>query len=151
MKNIFVGFTVIIAMLIVAVSGCGGAGTTSSAPAISTSTATSSSSATEIGPTHLVFITQPGGAKAGQAFTTQPVVAVQDGNGNIVTSALARVSLVLQTSGDAELSGTTAVVAVKGVATFTDLSINKAGAGFTLKAAAVQNASAVSAAFDVAP
>lgn len=106
MKNtLIVGFTVMIALLAIAVSGCGGAGTTSNAPSVPTSAVPSPASAAAIGPTQLVFTTQPGGAKAGQVFTTQPVVAVEDSNGNVVTNALARVNLLLNSTGNGELWG----------------------------------------------
>src|SRR5207247_9345195 len=49
----------------------------------------------------------------------------------------------------AALSGTTTAAAVAGVATFGDLSLNRAGTGYTLTAAATGVASGTSAAFDV--
>ncbi|MFC2003899.1 emp24/gp25L/p24 family protein [Chloroflexota bacterium] len=68
--------------------------------------------------TKLVFTTSPSGATAGVAFSTQPVVTVQDGNGNKMTDSSAEVTVAITedtgTSG-AILSGTTTVSAVNGV------------------------------------
>ena len=43
--------------------------------------------------TKLVYTTQPGSATEGYSFNTQPVVTVQDGLGNTVTSSTAQVTL----------------------------------------------------------
>ena len=66
----------------------------------------------------VAFTIQPGGAtSSGGAFAVQPKVAVEDANGNVVTSASATVALTLQGSGT--LGGcTTGVATVSGVATF---------------------------------
>src|SRR5205807_5727304 len=53
--------------------------------------------------------------------------------------------------GGATLSGTTPVAAVSGVATFFDLSVDKAGTGYTLTASASGVPSVTSTAFDVTP
>ncbi len=50
----------------------------------------------------VVFLVQPGGAVAGSPFLTQPVVAVEDSNGNIVTNDLSPLKL---SSPDGTLSG----------------------------------------------
>jgi hypothetical protein len=134
-----------------------GGSTTSSTISSSTSATTSASippsstSVPAVVPSKFVFSTQPGGAKAGQLFTTQPVVTIVDENGKVLTNALARVTLLLNATNNASISGTTAVVAVNGVAAFTDLSIDTAGTGYTLKAIAVQITSALSNPFDVSP
>src|SRR5207249_1986474 len=49
------------------------------------------------------------------------------------------------------LSGTTTVAAVNGVATFSTLSLNRAGAGYTLTASATGLTSATSNAFNISP
>ncbi len=56
------------------------------------------------------------------AFATQPVVQVQDVNGNLVASSTVQVTAGVQ-SGTGALNGTTTVSAVAGVATFTNLSV----------------------------
>jgi hypothetical protein len=77
-------------------------------------------------PAQLVVTTQPSGAVSGAAFTTQPVVAIRDANGNL-TSSTAAVTATLF-SGTGALLGTASVNAVSGVATFTNLQINVTGA-----------------------
>ena len=102
----------------------------------------------------LTFSQQPAGVTAGFAFTKQPVIAVEDANGNTVSDSTASVTLTI-TSGTgangAILSGTTTVNAVDGVAAFDGLSINLAGSGYTLTATSSGLASATSDAFDVIP
>ncbi len=103
--------------------------------------------------TKLVIATQPSGAVPGAPFTTQPVVEVQDATGNTVTASTAAVTLAITaatgTSG-AVLAGTTTVSAVSGVATFSDLSIDLVGAGYTLTATSGVLTLATSSAFGVA-
>ncbi|MCB9893030.1 MAG: hypothetical protein H6839_01110 [Planctomycetes bacterium] len=86
--------------------------------------------------TQLVLVTQPAGAAPGVAFTTQPVVQVQDSTGALVSSdnstqVTVSITAATGTSG-AVLSGTTTVTAVNGVVTFSGLSIDLAGSGYTL-------------------
>jgi 5-hydroxyisourate hydrolase-like protein (transthyretin family) len=88
--------------------------------------------------TKLVFTTQPGGGTGGTAWTTQPVVTLEDADGNTVTGTAQNVTLAIQNNAGpgGVLSGTTtvAVNTSTGVATFSGLSINKAGTGYTLTA-----------------
>jgi len=87
--------------------------------------------------TQLVFTTQPGGGTAGTAWATQPAVTLEDAGGNVVTSTAQSVTLAIQNNpGGGTLSGTAtaAVNTSTGVATFSGLSINKAGNGYTLTA-----------------
>ena len=85
--------------------------------------------------TKLAFSVQPGGAVAGSNLIPQPVVSVQDAQGNLVASDnTTTVTLILTGSpSGAILSGTSNVTAVSGNATFNGLKINKAGA-YTLTA-----------------
>jgi hypothetical protein len=94
----------------------------------------------------LHFFTQPGDANPGQIITgtdfdpTGPAVAVEvvDGAGNRVTSATPTITVALD-GGPGSLSGTKAVAATNGLASFGDLSIDTPGtyhlvasaAGFT--------------------
>jgi hypothetical protein len=105
----------------------------------------------------LVFTTQPGGATAGAAFGTQPVVRSRDPYGNDSTVGLpaSRIVTVALTSGTGPLQGTAMLdigtgAATPGEATFTNLRIDSAGAGKVLTASASYLASAVSDSFAVA-
>ncbi len=101
--------------------------------------------------TRLAFTTQPTTTTAGQTVTPAVRVAVQDADGNTVTTADDPVTLTLNSNGTAAtLSGTTTANASGGVATFADLGIDKPGT-FTLAAAAPTLTSATSAAFDITP
>lgn len=75
----------------------------------------------------LKFSTQPSGGVAGVVWGTQPVVEIQDIAGNRVTSAAGTVAVALQT-GSGSLLGTTTAVAASGIATFSNLKMNEAGA-----------------------
>ncbi|MCX6992855.1 MAG: hypothetical protein NT011_06900, partial [Kiritimatiellaeota bacterium] len=77
--------------------------------------------------TKVAFTTEPSASTvAGVAFARQPVVTIQDANGNTVTTATDQVILTKKT-GTGSLNGTVAMDAVAGVATFTDISISLAG------------------------
>ncbi|MBY0490953.1 MAG: Ig-like domain-containing protein [Gemmatimonadaceae bacterium] len=117
---------------------------TTTAPALS---ATSNSFSVAAGaPTQLAVTTQPAGAVSASPFTTQPVVAVRDADGNVTTST-ASVTVAIA-SGSGVLSGTTTVTAVNGVATFTNLTITGTGA-HTLTFTSAGLTSATSASFSV--
>jgi hypothetical protein len=79
-------------------------------------------------------------------------VTAQDNLGNTVTSFTGNVTVGLGANpGAGTLSGTTTVSAVAGVATFATLSIDKAGTGYTLDAAAGALGTTVSTAFTIGP
>ncbi len=100
--------------------------------------------------TKLSFTVQPSSATAGAGIA--PAVAIQDASGNTVTSATGAVTVALGANpGGGTLSGTTTVNPVNGVASFSGLSINKAGAGYTLVASSIPLTSATSAAFTITP
>ena len=62
-------------------------------------------------------------------------MSVEDANGNLVTTDTSSVTIAIGTNpGSGTLGGTLTVAAVNGVATFSNLSINKAGTGYTLTA-----------------
>jgi hypothetical protein len=103
-------------------------------------------------PAQLVFTTQPGGATAGLAFSTQPVVTIEDTDGNTVTTDTSTVSLAITsgtgTSG-AVLSGCTATTTA-GVASFSGCKIDTTGTSYTLTATdSSDSLSTTSSAFDV--
>jgi hypothetical protein len=101
--------------------------------------------------TKLVFGTQPSTATAGAAITPAVTVQVQDANSNVVTTSTATIAVTLGNPGTATLSGTTTLPAVNGVATFSNLSVNKSGTGYTLVASSAPLTSATSASFVVNP
>src|SRR5574341_758746 len=102
--------------------------------------------------TTLVFAVQPAGATGGRPFTTQPVIRVVDADGAIVRSARAVVTIGLAVNpAGGTLGGTLTLTATGGVATFTDLALDKVGSGYTLAALAEGLAPASSAAFAVSP
>src|SRR6266516_4352386 len=98
----------------------------------------------------LVFTVQPSTAAAGAAITPAVQVAVQDAQGNTVTTATTSITVAIGANpASGTLSGTTTVAAVSGVATFSNLSIDKAGTGYTLTASATGLTGATSSAFNV--
>jgi hypothetical protein len=97
----------------------------------------------------LAFTTQPTSAAAGATLSPAPVVELRDQFGNHVNGTNA-VTLAIGTNpGGGTLSGTTTVNAVNGVATFSTVSLDRAGTGYTLTAAASGLSSATSNAFDI--
>ena len=112
----------------------------------------SSASFTVAGPaTKLVVTTSPSNSTGSAAFTTQPIVKVQDAVGDVVTNAVSSVTLSIS-SGSGTLTCTTnPVTAVAGVATFAGCKITLGTAGsFTLSAAAGGLTSGASSSFTVA-
>ena len=101
----------------------------------------------------LVFRVQPTNTTAGVAITPAVAVAIQDASGNIITSATGVVTIGWG-KGSGVLSGTTSLNAVNGVASFQDLSIERADADYSLVAVAMVSptlTSAPSASFAVVP
>jgi len=109
-----------------------------------------------VGPTTMGFVTQPSTTAPGNSMSPAVQVALVDSTGQPVRSftGLIRVSIGHDGSAlqNATLSGATAVVAVAGVATFSDLRIDQIGIGYTLRAASATGSPAgQSAAFDIGP
>ena len=95
--------------------------------------ATSGSIVVSTGPANqLAFTSEPGGATGGTAFTTQPVVTVEDAGGNAVTDDATVPTLTL-TTGPGTLSGCSPSTAA-GVTTDTGCTIDAANAGDVLTA-----------------
>jgi alpha-tubulin suppressor-like RCC1 family protein len=100
--------------------------------------------------TSLAFKVQPSGAEGSIAISPPPQVAILDQFQNTDTTAALAVTVALGANpGGATLVGTTTVTAVAGVATFTDVRIDRPAAGYTLTASASNLAIAASASFDV--
>jgi hypothetical protein len=107
----------------------------------------------------LEFTTNPGGGSSGVPFAVQPAVTLEDAYGNPVLNVAQSVTLAIQNNAGpgGTLSGTksTAVNLTTGRATFSDLSIDKAGNGYTLTATgstvSTTAGTVVSAQFSVGP
>src|SRR5438552_6865262 len=98
----------------------------------------------------LVFTAQPSNAGAGAANSPATQVAVQDAQGNTVTTATISITLAIGTNpASGTLAGTKTVAAVNGVATFSTLSLNVVGTGYTLTAASTGLTGATSTAFNI--
>lgn len=100
--------------------------------------------------TRLVFVVQPGATQAGSAIAPAVQVAARDSAGNTITTYSGTITITIGTNpGGGTLSGTTAVAAANGVATFGNLRIDRVGNGYTLTAAATGLTGATSSAFNV--
>src|SRR5437762_8092530 len=77
-------------------------------------------------------------------------VTARDASGNTVTSYTGLITVAIGANpGGGTLAGTTSVNAVSGVATFSTLSINNAGTGYTLVASASGLTGATSTSFNI--
>jgi len=98
----------------------------------------------------LAFRVQPSSVTAGSIMTPAVQVQVQDTLGHVDSSFTASVTVVIGTNPlGGRLSGTLSVAPVNGVALFGDLTIDKAGTGYTLNATTSGATGASSASFDV--
>ena len=99
--------------------------------------------------TQLAFTAQPTATTAGATIAAIEVTA-QDAGGNTVTTFTGDVTLAIGTNpGSGTLSGTATATAVAGVATFSTLSIDKSGTGYTLAASAAGFSGATSGSFNI--
>jgi len=100
--------------------------------------------------TKVGFTAQPSNAAVGAAITPAAKVSVQDASGNPVTSSTAPITIAIgNNSGGATLGGTTTQNAASGVATFSDLTLDKSGMAYTLSASSSGLTSAASGAFNL--
>ena len=113
---------------------------------------TSASFALTIGtPARLEITQEPTDRTATEAFSPPITVAIRDGGGSTVPDATDNVTIeILANPTGAVLAGPTTVAAVSGVATFSGLSIAKAGTGYTLRVTSGALESDTSVAFTVA-
>lgn len=103
--------------------------------------------------THLVFTAQPGDGVPGVALDQQPVVEIRDVDGLVVDDDTTEVSLALvpDEGGPGALT-CTPVVAVDGVAEFTDCAVDALGLGYQLVATSNPALTeATSESFDILP
>jgi len=92
----------------------------------------------------------PASVVAGDAFELQ--VSVEDSIGNLDTTFHGSVTLTLANNpGGGSLGGTLTVTAVDGVATFSGLTLDLAGSGYTLEATATGLTAATTNSFNVVP
>ena len=116
------------------------AGTDYTLTAMATGLTSATSAAFDVTPgtaVRLAVTAQPSAVTAGVVMDPAVQVAVQDSFANTTASWIANVSLAITTgsgTAGAVLSGTRTRAPANGVATFTDLAINKAGNGYTLTA-----------------
>lgn len=102
--------------------------------------------------THLVFTAQPVSTPATQAMASSVIVQAEDGVGAVDTGYSAVITLSFSANpGGATLSGNFSVNAVNGVATFSNLTLDKADTGYVLVATSGSLTSANSAKFTVTP
>src|SRR5205807_1075140 len=100
--------------------------------------------------TALVFSVQPTNTVAGATITPAVQLTAQDASGNTATGFTGNITVAIGTNpGGGTLSGTATVAASGGVATFSGLSINKAGTGYSLTATGA--GSATSTVFNITP
>jgi hypothetical protein len=104
--------------------------------------------------TQLAFTVEPGTTTSNRQITPAVKVSAVDGSGNVATNYTGNVTVVL-TAGSgtagATLIGTTSVAAVKGVAMFSTLAVDKPGDGYTLTATTSDLSGATSSAFSITP
>jgi hypothetical protein len=98
----------------------------------------------------LAFVQQPASVATGSSISPAVTVAVEDAFGNVVTTATDLVTVAIGTNpSGGTLGGTAAENAVNGIASFSNLSINKTGDGYALTAKTTGLTSATSSTFSV--
>ncbi len=101
---------------------------------------------------HLAFSAQPSSAVAGGTITPPVQVSVEDPDGVVILTDSSNVKVAIWANpGNGTLLGTLTQAAVKGVATFGNLSISNAGTGYTLMASDGSYAGATSSSFSITP
>ncbi len=96
----------------------------------------------------LAFAVQPASGTAGQTLPAAKV-AVQDAAGNLCAAPTTITLALANNAGGGTLSGTLTASTVDGIATFSSLSLDKVGTGYTLQATAAGLTSATSAGLDI--
>ncbi len=130
-------------------SAAGAQSVTLTAAGLSGSPITVNATALAVVATKLVLTTAP---VSGLAGSVVPAVAVtaQDALGNTVSTFAGDVSVAIGANpGGSTLGGTTTVTAVNGVATFSNLSLNRPGTGYTFLFSSSTLSSVASAAFNI--
>jgi hypothetical protein len=103
-------------------------------------------------PIRVVFLTNPSNAVANSPIPGSIDIGIMDGTGTVRNDATSEVTITIGNNpGGATLSGMTTLNAVHGIASFTNLTLNQAGTGYTLVAASSGLAPDTSSAFNVTP
>jgi len=128
-----------------------GVGYTLNATATGLTLATSASFNITATPTQLIITQEPTNTYNGSNITPAITVEIRDAANNLVASATDTLNVAISTdpSGSATLSGTSSVAAIGGVATFSNLKIDKLGTGFVLTFSSGSLTSAVSSTFNI--
>jgi len=102
---------------------------------------------------HLVFLQQPTTpTTAGVTISPSITVEVEDSSNNVATGDTSSVTIAIGTNaGGGTLSGTKTIQVSGGIATFSTLSIDKAGSGYTLVATDGSLTQATSNPFTISP
>ena len=99
---------------------------------------------------HWVITTQPTASTVAGVTIGTVVATLQDAANATVTSYNGTAAIAIGTNpGTSTLSGTATVGAVNGVATFSGLSLNKIGTGYTLVASGASATTATTTAFNI--
>jgi hypothetical protein len=102
--------------------------------------------------THLVFTVQPQTTQATVAMAASVIVQAEDGVGQVDTGYNAVITLALSSNPDtATLGGNFSVNAINGVATLSNLTVDKADTGYVLTATSGSLTPAVSVKFTITP
>ncbi len=100
--------------------------------------------------TQLAFTAQPSNTAAGATISPAVQVTAQNAQGATVTSFTGNITVAIGTNpAGGTLSGTATVAAVSGVASFSTLSIDNAGTGYTLQGTSGSLTAATSLSFNV--
>ena len=128
-----------------------GSGYQLTAAAAGVTSATSAAFAIHAGlASQLAFTVEPSTATAGSTITPQVEVTARDALGNVADAFTGAIVVAIGSNpSGGNLLGTTSVAASGGVASFADLMLDSAGAGYTLTATASGITGATSLAFDV--
>jgi hypothetical protein len=113
--------------------------------------ATSTAFNVTVGPAaKIAFLTQPTSTVAGQSITPSVQVEIRDAGGNRVNVNSSVTVAIANNAGGGTLGGQTTRNAVSGLATFSNLTINKTGTAYTL-GATQGSFNATSSGFDITP
>ena len=99
--------------------------------------------------TKLVFGVQPSNTQFSTPIAPSVTVLVEDAGGDVINSSASITMAIGTNPSGGTLSGTLTVAAVNGTATFSNLSINNIGVGYTLHATATGLTAVTSSAFNI--